>query len=142
MYVLTSRSYAQMVDVIATCRFLEWQPLYETERPYELLLDIPAGKSSDLKRSNLIFQGIEREIKDVKGQIEKFDLDRNGFAYFSYPSLVTADRCLDEDFVKDFYIPEVEQLLKTLIPDVERVNVFDWRVSSLEFYVGIIAASL
>jgi hypothetical protein len=67
----------------------------------------------------------EVTIEDARGREAEFTLDRNGFQLVKAPTVVRD--FYDPDEIKQFYYPEVEQLLKDTL-GVNRVFVFDHNV--------------
>jgi hypothetical protein len=49
-------------------------------------------------------------VHDIRGEVEKYTLDGNGFQIYSHKS--TEQDFLDDDKIKAEYYPETEQLLK------------------------------
>ncbi|KAI9795222.1 MAG: hypothetical protein M1833_007304 [Piccolia ochrophora] len=65
--------------------FLQWQDIYNTEKPFELMTDIPAD-APDQRRTNLVFHSVgEQKIRDVRGVEDRYSLDAHGFAYRTAP---------------------------------------------------------
>lgn len=112
-------------DEKAKLSFLQWQELYEREKPYEIVTESRQGP--DGRRTNLVFgTNEEQTIRDVRGIGVQFSLDRHGFTYRSTPSGFDAfeskKRILQE------YLPWAASIIKQEAGDAERVFVFDWRV--------------
>src|SRR5580704_8848425 len=92
-----------------------------TEKPANYRMEPPPG----LPRWNGIGEPHEVTIEDARGREAEFTLDRNGFQLVKAPTVVRD--FYDPDEIKQFYYPEVEQLLKDTL-GVNRVFVFDHNV--------------
>lgn len=103
--------------------YLKWQKLYETEKPYQVFLNLKPGIPS----TNLVFENDEyQEIIDVRGQQDRFDLDKNGFEYITHESKVKAFDNQGE--IESVYLPETEEIIRKHVKNVDRLLVFDYRV--------------
>lgn len=49
-------------------------------------------------------------VYDIRGETDKYSLDRQGFQIYTYPS--AEKDFVDDDKIKVEYYPEVERLLK------------------------------
>lgn len=112
-------------DEKAKLNFLQWQELYEREKPYEIVTKSEQGP--DGRRTNLGFGTNEKQtIPDVRGIEDQFSLDRQGFTYKSmnsgFSEFESKKRILQE------YLPWAASILKREAGDAERVFVFDRRV--------------
>ena len=115
------------LDEKVTLRFLQWQDLYEVEKPFEIVTDAIQG--SENRRTNLVFgTDGQQTISDVRGRKgTQFSLDGQGFAYRSNPC--PFDRYDDKQRIIDGYLPWAESIIKQEVGDMGRVFIFDWRVS-------------
>jgi len=111
--------------LIATLKFLDWQELYETEKPFQIFINIP-DEAEDKRTSNLVFEDVEVAVHDVRGREKDFDLDTNGFRFLKHSSIL--DDFHSKALIEDIYLPEVEALLRKEVEDVDKVFFFDWRV--------------
>ncbi|KAF2684665.1 hypothetical protein K458DRAFT_388366 [Lentithecium fluviatile CBS 122367] len=114
-------------DCFAVFNYLEWDPLYETEKPFQIFSDIPAG-SADQRKDNLNFKpGPSEKVHDVRGDENHFTLDKNGFEYIRHKTKVLDGDIYSKEHVQDIYLPECAQVLKTVLDGADEVHVFDWR---------------
>lgn len=110
-----------------TARFiyLQWQELYEKEKPFQVFATV--DEESTEKLSNLVFaQGPPVTICDLRGQCDHFTLDQNGF-------MVRHDRIPDVDFsteeaVRQNILPRLEELIRREVEGADVVYCFDWGV--------------
>ena len=147
-----------------TLKFLLWQPLYATEKPFQIFINIPPN-ATDARDTNLVFENVALPVQDIRSLVPPgssaysgreptlltsppqhpstqdipalpipaqgvhplFSLDTTGFMYHTHRTKVTgfSDRAL----VERDYLPEVEALIREVVEGVNRVVVFDWRVS-------------
>ncbi len=108
----------------AKLTYLRWQKLYETEKPYQVFLNLQPNVPS----TNLVFENDEdQDIIDVRGQQGRFALDKNGFEYVTHESRVYAFDNVAE--IENVYLPECEEIIRTRVKNADRLLVFDWRVS-------------
>lgn len=115
------------LDEKVELRFLQWQALYEEEKPFEIVTDAVQG--SENRRTNLVFGTNGRQtISDIRGRDDtQFALDSHGFAYKSKPC--PFDGYDNKQSIIDKYLPWAESVLQQEVGDVGRVFIFDWRVS-------------
>ncbi|KAI3337666.1 hypothetical protein F4824DRAFT_488995 [Ustulina deusta] len=66
-------------------------------------------------------------IRDVTGEEDKYTLDRNGFHFCRWATLLRGDDFHDSELVQAKYYPEAEQLLKD-ITGAHRIHIFDHKV--------------
>jgi len=115
---------------IATFNYMKWNDLYKTEKPFQIVIDIPKD-APDQRTTNIEFEaGPEETITDIRGSVDSYNLDRHGFAYFPMDVRLPARRFSDPGLVNEKYIPECVSLIKRVIPDVDRVRIFGWRLRS------------
>src|ERR1700754_4130329 len=67
-------------NVQASLKFLQWQSLYEVEKPFQIFINIP-DHVKDRRTTNLVFEDCQVMIKDVRGHSHDFTLDYHGFMY-------------------------------------------------------------
>jgi hypothetical protein len=94
-------------------KFLKWQALYDTEKPFQIFINIPPD-ATDQRTTNLVYENVDLMAKDVRYIDFQTSLDKNGFN--------------DRDYVDKYYLPEVEELLRSEVEDADRIFFFDWRV--------------
>jgi len=111
-------------------KFLSWQSLYETEKPFHIFLNIPVD-APDQRNTNLVFHDVHVPVRDFRSlpANQEPTLDQNGFIYRRCST--SLNDFANRSQVEDVYLPEVELLLKREIKDIDRVFFFDWRVSQL-----------
>lgn len=108
-----------------TLKFLDWQELYNTEKPFQIFINIPED-AEDKRNSNLVFEDIDLPIQDIRTSKNKFSLDDNGFQFIKHSSSLTNFQ--SRESVEKIYLPEVEALLRKEVQGVDKVFFFDWRV--------------
>ncbi len=111
----------------ATIQYVKWLSLYEKEKPFQLFLDIPSD-APDQRKTNLVFEAKTVQVKNVRGREQDFELDTNGFCYRTMNGF---EDLSSKSEVADGYIPAVEQLLKDVVEDADKVFIFDWRVRDI-----------
>ncbi|KIY02876.1 uncharacterized protein Z520_01341 [Fonsecaea multimorphosa CBS 102226] len=112
--------------IIAPLKFLKWLRLYETEKPFQVFINIPED-AQDQRTTNLAFHSVEVHIQDVRNfPPHYFSLDKHGFMYRQQK--LDAAHIADRDKVEELYLPEMEALLKAELGDVDRIFFFDWRL--------------
>lgn len=115
------------MDEEAKLQYLDWQQLYEIEKPFQLFSAVAQADLPDQRTTNLVFREGDLEcIHDVRGTESQFTLDKQGFTFRRHHTLVE-DFSRRED-VEDFYLPEIEDLLRREVNGVDQVYFFDWRV--------------
>lgn len=114
---------------VSSIQFLEWQDLYEREKPFQVFAELDP-KADDQRKTNLVFEPYEVSIKNLRGIESDFSLDSNGFVVRKLPPFKNS---LDASTVKSVYLPQIEKLIRDEIEGVHRVTIFDWRVCISEF---------
>jgi len=106
-------------DVSAKINF--YSPPEDGSKPFNYVEQPPEGQP---QRN---FSEMEKEVKieDIRGQEEKFNLDRDAFqAVSNIPSAARFD-VDDEEHIKSVYYPEVEKLILEHVPGAQKVVFFD-----------------
>ncbi|KAH8596649.1 methyltransferase CmcJ [Bisporella sp. PMI_857] len=106
-------------------KFLEWQTLYETEKPFQIFINIPE-EAEDKRDTNLVFHDVRLQISDARDLDQNLSIDEKGFVYRRYPTSVM--NFTDRKMVEDAYLPEIEAILRRELDGVDRVFFFDWRL--------------
>jgi hypothetical protein len=112
-------------------KFLEWQKLYEVEKPFQIFIDIPKD-ADDQRDTNLVFKTVAVTAKDVRGHEAEYNIDTHGFMYRPYTT--TFADYTNIKAVESQYLPEIETLLKRELTGVDRVFFFDWRVCLMRLF--------
>lgn len=107
-------------------QYIKWQSLYEDEKPYEILRPKSEYSSANIPRSNLVFDTKHVVINNIRGEGRDFTLDDHGFQYLQHETKVTALK--DKQCIVSQYIPEMEEMIRRVVPDADRVFCFNWRV--------------
>ena len=116
---------ANMPSEIAALQFMDWQQLYETEKPFQLFIDIPAD-APDQRKTNISFTPKAVEVSDVRGLENSLTLDTHGFKLARLVFERTLATTVD---VETAYFAALKDLLqRELGEDLDRVFFFDWRV--------------
>lgn len=118
-----------MASIENSFQYLVWNPLYETEKPFQIFSDIPPH-SPDQRKDNLHFAPTSNfeTINDVRGKENLYIIDKHGFQFIKHPSCLSDSELLDKNKLRKSYIPECELLIQKTLDDVDEVVVFDWRV--------------
>ncbi len=117
-----------MGSVKGNLQFLKRLDLYQREVPFQIFMPIPED-AEDPRPDNLEFEAKEHLIEDIRDTNENFTLDSHGFEHLTCPpSWVPTSTSTRQD-VEAFYLPDVENLIKTHVEDVDEIFFFDWRVS-------------
>lgn len=116
--------------------FLKWDPLYEREKPFVYLSEVPKH-SEDQRQSNFVFHSVDIPITDVRGSEQKYGLDEHGFAYRK--NKLQFSHFNDGEAIERDYLPAVEKFLLAEVEDADEVCIFDWRVCTLCFEMGYLA---
>ncbi|MCJ1405772.1 hypothetical protein MMC11_009002, partial [Xylographa trunciseda] len=106
-------------------KFLKWQDLYETEKPFQIFINIPKD-AADPRDTNLVFENVNVPVHDIRTCPRPFSLDGNGFVYLKHTTNVTTFS--NREVVERDYLPEIESLLKATLDEVDRIFFFDWRL--------------
>lgn len=107
-------------------KFLKWSSLYEKERPFQIFTDLRSD-SEDRRTTNLDWDDCLVNVRDFRDISEFFNLDTHGFASFPLHGF---DKMPGEDFIRQRYLPAIEDMLKSQLEGVGTVFIFDWRVST------------
>lgn len=111
--------------------YLQWQKLYETQKPFQIFINIPENLTQ-IQQTNLVFkQGREEVIHNIRGNEQSYQLDEHGFMLCNHRTDIK--NWTDSQEIETKYLPEIETLLRKEIDEVDRVFFFDWRVSSTNY---------
>ncbi|KAF7504096.1 hypothetical protein GJ744_002861 [Endocarpon pusillum] len=111
--------------VLASMKFLQWQSLYEVEKPFQIFINIP-DHVEDKRTTNLVFEDNQLKVKDVRASATNFSLDQHGFIYRNHETALRD--FTNRKHVEESYLPEVESLLRQEADGVDEVFFFDWRL--------------
>lgn len=113
--------------LIASFDYLVWNPSFQKGVPVKVLLNGTAGaESKDL----LVYKtGPPETVVDVRGREEQYSLDSHGFRYLKHCSQYSVSELHNVQIVQRHYLAECEAILKDCLDGVDRVHLFDWRVS-------------
>ncbi|CAG8316607.1 unnamed protein product [Penicillium nalgiovense] len=127
------------MDIKTKLKYLQWQSSYSHTRPYRVAQFGRKRKNNEQKKPhNLVFQDgdVAETIRDIRESTaaednQRFTLETNGFVYGRYPApLFTNPKDFGEpDHIQNVFLPECEAILRNEIEGVERVFIFDWKVS-------------
>jgi hypothetical protein len=116
-------------DETARFSYLQWQKLYETEKPFQVFSSISCD-AEEQRPTNLQFlDGDPQLIRDIRGREAEFDLDTNGFIIRN-DSMRDADLSTEEGFRRD-YLPHIEEMMREHVDGIDHMVCFDWGVSLL-----------
>ena len=111
----------------AILRYLKWQELYETEKPYQLFSAVTKQELPVRGATNLEWtEGDVEIIHDVRGIVSHFTLDKNGFAFRNAPTNFRDFGSTEQ--IERIYLPEVEDILRLEVEGVDQIHFFDWRI--------------
>jgi hypothetical protein len=105
-----------------TLKFLEWQQLYEEEKPFQIFINIPKD-AEDQRDTNLVFEDAEVHIEDVRTSERNFSLDETGFQFEKH--VTSVKDFTNRKTVDEIYLPELEKLLRSKVDGIDRVFFFD-----------------
>lgn len=112
-------------DISANLNFLQWQKLYEEEKPFQIFINLPED-AEDQRTTNLVFEKISLKIHDVRGHSNDFSLDTNGFMYRQHITKVIDFS--NRQSVVESYLSEIKSLLQQEVEGADHIFFFDWRV--------------
>ena len=105
--------------------FLEKNEMYETEKPYLLMVDF----DDHFPKSNFKLQErTDLKIEDIRDRQHEFSSERNGFKIISLESQMTYNDYDDDERRRSVYLGEVAEALKRSL-GATRVQVFEHLVS-------------
>jgi hypothetical protein len=111
-------------NVTATLRYLKWEKLYESQRPYQIYCPT---EDTAIPKSNLSFEdGPEELIHDARHAEESFDLDRNGFTFVEYeynPAWFT-----QPNLIEKYYLPVISRLVEKALGGKIVVQILEYQV--------------
>jgi len=114
-------------DVFTTFSYLQWQDLYTTEKPYQILIDLPGG-TEETQRTNLVFcDGPTEHVSDVTGRESSFTLDRSGFTFLKDALPIRPSEFNSRTIVECLYLPACERIIRRALGDVDEVVFYNWR---------------
>ncbi|KAK4443223.1 hypothetical protein QBC34DRAFT_337255 [Podospora aff. communis PSN243] len=117
--------------VQANLRFLKRLDLYKWEKPFQLFLNLPAD-AEDKRQTNLTFEDLPVQIRDIRERDSPPSLDDHGFAVRTFQSSVAYEDMTRPGVVESAYSAEMETLLRIEDESITRVFFFDWRLRSTD----------
>jgi len=116
-------------DELVSLTYLQWQELYEREKPFQIFSQLPPD-AEDQRPTNLVFGNAPAEvIKDLREMEANFKLDQNGFM-IRQQEMPKTD-LMTEQAVRNEYIPPIEELLRREVDGVDYIYCFDWGVRTI-----------
>lgn len=106
-------------DMEASFKFIKWQDLYETEKPFQIFANLP-DDATDKRFSNLDWEDTPTRVADLRGCEEQYSLDANGFTVVKHKSRTSS--FADRESIEREYLPEVEALLRERLEGVDKVS--------------------
>jgi hypothetical protein len=106
--------------------FLKRNALYQEEKPYSLRFN-PEG---NFPRSNIELESREIEVRDVRPEVEALTFNKDKFAVIPLNSKMAYDDFDNEQKVRDVYLKEVADALKTFL-GASLVQVFEHTASKI-----------
>jgi hypothetical protein len=102
--------------------YIEWQDKFATEKPYEVLSEVPAG----FPRSNFSCSpAVPETIEDIRGREKLFNLQDHGFQIWKHQHMVEE---FSKESIEQIYLPSLDSLLKEVFGPGTETYFFDWRV--------------
>jgi hypothetical protein len=120
--------------ITAAIEFLKRLPLYNREKPFRVYYEIPKS-STDQRRTNLEFEEHKVTFQDIRCTAPvgfDYTLDDKGFAIRNLQTIIPEEDFSDRNLVETKFLPQVEQLLRSEIPGITALYIFDWRLRSAE----------
>lgn len=106
---------------------LQKRDLYRHEKPYEILFDVSSfGKEA--AQTNLRLESCPVRVVDARPSRDGFHLDTNGFEFHEHKTTLGDCEFDDKNLVKERYYPEVERLLRQVLPAASGFLIFHHQV--------------
>lgn len=115
-------------SVLSSIHFLQRDPLYDSEKVFELKFD----PSSGLPKSNMRLEkrdGIE--IQDIRDREAQYSFDRNGFSILRADFGMPANTYYEEHLLRQEYFPKLAHAVKEHLR-ASQVRIFDYNVSDIQ----------
>lgn len=114
-----------MEDPIASSytHFLKRDPLYDHEKPYSLRFTAPEG----FRRANILLEKHAIRVRDIRDSRQQPSLEKDGCALLNFHSTMRYSDFDSEIRIKDTYLKEVANTLKTLL-QAQHVQIFEHTV--------------
>jgi hypothetical protein len=118
----------------AVFQYLNWDDLFLTEKPFEIVIDIPAD-APDQRQTNCTFSNApEERVESVRDRIDEFYLDTHGFTFVQHKSELEDSEWKNRERIEAIYLKECEKILKSNLDRVDRVHFYNWLVSFASSY--------
>jgi hypothetical protein len=114
---------AEAMQVSVSLPYLNRDDLYLKEKPY--VTDFAVDHIPGAEASNHRFDYQSLIITDVQTCRERFTLEKNGFCFLRGKTSVTLTTADDEEYIREVYFPELEQILHEALPGYERIDYLD-----------------
>ena len=120
-------------DEVNQLNYVKWNDLFLREKPYQVIADLDSEAldsdhpAKSFATTNIEFEyGAAQTIHDIRGRENEFNLRDHAFQICQRPMQLDS---VNPRYVDSVYVPQVEALLRDIVPNVVKVMVFDWRVS-------------
>ncbi|KAK0614480.1 hypothetical protein B0T14DRAFT_570415 [Immersiella caudata] len=120
-----------MAVISAGVQYAKWLKLFETEVPFQLYVDIPED-ALDQRKTNLEFETKVETFQDLRDNLDGFSLDEHGFVVKHEPLPFPSELFTHRDKVEKLYFPALENVVREICGNVNKVHFFDWRLRSSE----------
>ena len=114
-----------MVNTVSQLGFLKPLDLYKMENPYWLFIGKPKN-APDVDITNVETERVSVPVCDVRNHEIDYSLEKQGFQFIIHKH--TFQSFDDEQRLRQEYLPQVEKTIRDIIPEAERVHIYDWRV--------------
>jgi hypothetical protein len=103
----------------ASFKFIKWNDLYKTEKPFQIFANLP-DDATDKRFSNLDWEDKPKTVSDLRGRGAEYSLDANGFTVVKHQSHMSD--FTDRGRIEREYLPEVEELLREKVGGADKVG--------------------
>lgn len=109
----------------ATIAFIKPLEIWKTVKPYSVAF--PLSHFPGLSSSNVEFEDYRISINDIRGEHDKFSLEKHGFEVAYQPLPVNRDFFTDETRIEKEYRPLMRDFLQKKL-NARKVTIFEHKV--------------
>nr|POE69211.1 hypothetical protein CFP56_75649 [Quercus suber] len=113
------------MSVVSPIYFIGQQQTLSSEKAYQLKFDPLDG----FPPSNIESDEYPQKIDDIRGNLDQFSVERNGFAIIPIQERLSYADYGDETKIRQIYLPQVAEAIKELL-GAARVQIFEHVVST------------
>jgi hypothetical protein len=121
----------------ARFQYLKKAHIYECEKPFNIAQPSPQ-KAPGQRDSNLVWEvGAPEQITDIRGHESKFELDKQGFAVRTWPTILSQRDFDNSALIEHAYAQEIRDMIKSTVDGADLVVAYHAQVWTSRLRIGL-----